>query len=715
MKAYDDMAYHLDAEHLVKILCEKVNNDDPLFFRVLVAYYMALVASMMRATVNTLDRGPIPINMYAINLSVSGAGKGHSVNVMEDQVIDQFRHNFTQSTLDLLAAQNLPKLALERATRKQSDPDTELALVQAEYDGIGPLLFAFDAATGAALRDVRHKLLMANGGALNLQIDEIGTNLTSVAEALGPYLELYDVGKIKQKYTKNTSDNKRREEIEGRTPANLLAFGTPTRLLNGGKTEEEFYAFLDTGYSRRCLFGYCRSHQHKLNLTPKETLDQRIAGNSDTFIEAMSDRLGDLADISQTHRAIQMTEPVSLLLIEYEQDCLQRALRLGEHDELRKAELSHRYFKVLKLAGAYAFIDGTSEVTEEHLYAAIKLVEDSGRAFDALLTRDRPYVKLAKYLAEVRRPVTQADLVEDLPFYKGAAATKNEMMQLAIAHGYQNNIIIKKAFSDGVEFISGETLQKTDLNDIYFSYSTDIAQGYAKEAKPVAFSDLHKMTQAQGIHWCNHAFKDGHRNEDNAIPGFNLLVLDVDHGVNLSTAKLLLEKYRALYYTTKRHTDVDNRFRILLPINYTLQMDAKDYKEFMKNLFAWLPFDVDEATGQRARKWLSHNGHYEYTDGEVLDILPFIPKTSKNEAFRSQVLDQQGMDNLERWVLNNSGEGNRNNMLHRYARILIDAGFDFEGVRQRVVSLNDKMPDKMDEAEILGTVMVTAGKAIAAR
>ncbi len=47
--------------------------------------------------------------------------------------------------------------------------------------------------------------------------------------------------------------------------------------------------------------------------------------------------------------------------------------------------------------------------------------------------------------------------------------------------------------------------------------------------------------------------------------------------------------------------------------------------------------------------------------------------------------------------------------------ILVDSGFDFEAVRQRVNGLNSKMADKLDEAEIMGTVMVTVGKAISKR
>ena len=66
-------------------------------------------------------------------------------------------------------------------------------------------------------------------------------------------------------------------------------------------------------------------------------------------------------------------------------------------------------------------------------------------------------------------------------------------------------------------------------------------------------------------------------------------------------------------------------------------------------------------------------------------------------------------------MINNTGDGNRNNQLLKYAYILVDAGFDFEGVRVRLLELNDKLPDKLEEAEIMGTIMVTVSKALAKR
>lgn len=713
MKPFDQMAYHHTSEKLVGILRDRTQRDDSLFFRIMVAYYFSIAAAQMRCTINTPDKGEIPVNMFALNLAPSGYGKTHSSNLLEEEVLSMFRQRFLEETFPILAEQNLPKLAVKRANRKSTDPDEELVRVEKEFNSSGAMLFSFDSGTSPAVKQMRHKLLMANAGSMNLIMDEVAANLVANQEVFATFIELYDKGLTKAKLIKNSSDNVRSEEIIGKTPANLLMFGVPSRLLDGAKTEEELMAMLETGYARRCFFGYVRSTSKKKSRTAEQMYDDRTNVANDIVITELSNRLESLADIINANKKLVVSKDVCITLNEYQLDCEARADRLPDHQEIQKSELSNRNFKVLKLAGTYAFIDDSPEITEEHIYNAIKLAEDSGDAFNQLLARDKPWVKLAKYIAAVGQDVTQADLAEDLPFYKGGTGYKNELMTLATAYGYKNNIIIKKSFSDGIEFLRGETLKATDLNSMLISYSADMTKDYQNERAP--FDQLHKVTQAQGMHWVNHHLNGGYRNEENAINGFSFVVIDVDGGVNLSTAKLLLKDYRALYYTTKRHTDDENRFRILLPINYELQMDAKDYREFYKNLLEWLPFDADEQCGHRCKKWLSHAGHYEYTDGNVLDALPFIPKTSKNEERKNLLNSQHSMDNLERWTINNIGDGNRNNMLLRYAMILMDGGFDFEGVRQRVMSLNEKIVDKLDEAEVMSTIMISVAKAIAKR
>ena len=711
MKNFDEIEYNPTSEKLVKILCEKTQSDNPLFFRVLVGYYFCVMASSMRCTIVTHDRGDVPVNMYALSLATSGFGKNFSSNIIENSVIHLFRQRFLEETFPLLAEVNLPKLAHRRASKRGTDPEDELIKLHKEFDSLGTLLFSFDSATPAAVKQMRTKLLMADAGAMNLIIDEAGSNLLSSIDVLTTFLELYDVGNIKQKLIKNTVENVRIEEIHGRTPTNMLMFGTPAKLLNGSKTEEELYSMLETGYARRCFFGYVKTISQTAPRTPEEVYEALTNTSSNAYLDQLSSQLENLADMSNVNKRLTMSKDTSLLLIKYRLKCDADALLLNEHEEIKKAEISHRYFKVLKLAGAYAFIENAPTVTDEHIYQAIKLAEESGVAFSQILTRDRNYVKLAKYIANTKRDVTQADLVEDLPFYRGGVAQKNEMMGLAIAYGYKNNIIIKKSISDGIEFFTGETLQVTDVSKCIVSYSNQLAEGYVNKQGP--WEDLYKLVQAPGIHWVSHHLVNGYRNEESCINGFNLVVIDVDGGIDMSTAQLLLKDYKYLMYTTKRHTDQENRFRIIFPTNFVLKMDAKDYREFMSAVYQWLPFDVDKETGQRSRKWLSNQGTYSYNEGVLFDVLPFVPKTSKNEERKARLKDQQSLDNLERWLLDTASDSGRNNTLLKYGMILVDAGFGFEDIRKKVLSLNEKLPDKLEEIEILGTVLVTVAKALA--
>ena len=86
--------YHPFSEKIVNILARKVNNDNRHFFRVLTAYYLSKVASMMRCNILTNDRDVIPVNTYVLNLMVSGTGKGHSTNILEREFVAHFKKEF---------------------------------------------------------------------------------------------------------------------------------------------------------------------------------------------------------------------------------------------------------------------------------------------------------------------------------------------------------------------------------------------------------------------------------------------------------------------------------------------------------------------------------------------------------------------------------------------------------------------------------------------
>ena len=204
----------------------------------------------------------------------------------------------------------------------------------------------------------------------------------------------------------------------------------------------------------------------------------------------------------------------------------------------------------------------------------------------------------------------------------------------------------------------------------------------------------------------------GYRNEEHVIPGFNMAVIDVDEHTDIDTFKLLLKDYKYLLYTTKRHTEEHHRFRVIFPLSHVLKLSKTDYTEFMENIYQWLPFAVDEQTSQRARKWLSASEQYWYNEGELLDALLFIPKTKKQEENKKVLKDLQALNNIERWFVAGTNKGNRSNQLVKYALLLVDAGLEKAVIESKILALNEKLADSLDESEILSTIFVTVSKKI---
>ena len=670
----------------------------------------------MRATINSPERGTIPINIYSIGLATSGFGKGHSVSIMEE-VLQEFRDEYMGVVFDQIADDALFDMAVDIAATKGSNEQEELAAITADYKRQGFAPFIFDSGTGPAVKQLRYKLLLAKNGSINFQMDEIGSNLQSNTEVLNTLLELYDLGKIKAKLVKNTPDNERGMDIVGSTPTNVLMFGTSSKLFDGAKIEEEFYSFLATGYARRCFFGIGKPPSVLSSVKPEDVYNSLVSKNQSMAMNRWQTALKKFADPRYHGIELQIPKEVGVELVAYRLQCEAMANDLPEHEEIRKAELSHRYFKALKLAGVYAFLDESGDITQMHIRQAIKVAEESGVSFGKLLTRERNFVRLAKYISVSADNLTHADLVEDLPYYPTSNTARKEMMDLAMAWSHGNHVVITKNVVQQVEFFSGSRLQETDLEKLHLSFSDHFAYNYEATEQPLDM--LPRLLAAPDHHWANHAFEGEHRKEDNVIPGFDLLTVDIDghernkegeiikYGITLEAVHELLADYTFVTATTKRHQDDEHRFRLILPSNYLLTLDKDDYKEFMNSFLMWLPFESDPTANQRSKKWLTHEDSEVHVNRgpQIVDVLPFIPKTKQNNEYVQYIADLGNIDNLERWFRNNLQDGNRNNTLLNFAMMLKDGGMAFDEIESKVLAINAASSSPLKKDEVQSTVL----------
>jgi len=710
--------YHPFSERIVDILVRKVNNDNRHFFRILTGYYLSKVASMMRCNIQTNDRDVIPVNTYVLNLMVSGTGKGHSTNILEREFVAHFKKEFLNNIFPRKAEENIQTLAQERSQARLNNGQSILPLneeyeiqldkFQRHFDRLGELAFSFDSGTSPAVKQMREKLLLASAGSMNLELDEVGSHISANTDVLNTFLELYDVGLVKQKLIKNTVENIRSEELPGNTPTNLMMFGTPTKLLDGGRVEEEFRQFLETGYARRLLFGYTVDSHRTKYASAQERYQQMVDASLARDMLAIQQTFTNFAK-RPFNPVLQMSEANSVYLIQYQMKCEDLADDMKDHMSIHKAEMSHRYYKAIKLAGAYTFADNSTEITQDHLDYAISVVEDSGEAFHTLMRKQGPYERLAHYLADCDNDVTQHELMEELPFYKGSEAQRKDLMTLATSFGYRNNIIIKKRLLDDIEFFNGETLMETDLNNLTVAMSQDIAYNFAVPDIRPPFDLLHKLTTTDGWHYTAHAFVNGHRKSENVIPGFDLLILDCDGDAPISMVKNLLEGYKFLISTTKRHTASINRFRLILPISHRIKLTTRDYSRFMENVFEWLPFPVDEGAKDIARKWAGYPGHYEYNDGAVIDATMFIPETKRSDETKAQI-SAAGAGNIERWFMAHTVKGNRANHLYRFGMVLIDAKWVLGDIVEKLENFNNSLDTPLPEDQFRNSTIKSISK-----
>lgn len=704
MKPFEQMRHHPMVETMVNVLSARTQNPDKKFFTILSCYHLTKLASMMRTQVDAQGFGNLLVNFYGINAAPSGYGKGHSTKIIEEQVINLFLNTYRDYTLPSVTEKSLVDLAVKRAQRKGTDDQEELEAVNQELRKLGAYVTNFDSGTSPAIKQFRHQLLMRQIGSINLEVDEMGNNLLANKEVMDVYLELFD-GVVKPKLTKNTNDSVRNEEIIGKTPTNMLMFGTASMLLDGAATEKMFWDMLLTGYARRCFFGFSSLEKQTKILTVQERLAALTDTSSDVALANLSLQLEKLADPNNHNFQVKIPMDVMKEILEYQIYCEGLEESFKTNDVIRRAEAKGRYFKTIKLAGAFAFLDSENQMKLEHWEAAVKVAEMSASCFYEMMAVDPPHARLAKYLAECRDPVTYADLVEELPFFPKSANVQKDLVKLAIAYGHKHNIIIKRTYADDIEFIQGESLRETNIDELTLSHSTDLATGYVSEDR-VPFSKLNVVTTQKGFHWCSHRFIDGIRRITHVIQGFNMIVIDVDGTTTIDHARNVLQDYTYHIYTTKRHSDTAHRFRIILPMSHYLKLSPEEYTEFMNNVLDILPFKTDEETTQANRKWLSNPDAKVYVnDGKLFDVLPYIPKTKKNEERKQFVDSTANMDKLERYFFNKSEEGNRNNCIFKYGSALIDAGYDLDDLNLKIKAFNGKLPKPLTDEELMNTVI----------
>lgn len=706
--------FHPLSEEMVDIICTKVQNYDKAFFRVEVAYYLAKLASNMHVRVRTATNNLMPVNAFALAFADSGYGKNYSQNIIEEQMMGMFEDTFCNVIYPEFAKKAISKKAriiAKRTGLSELEVDADL---QRDFAEMGEFLYGFPEGTSPALKQLCKAITFASVGAASLEMDEIGYNITANQEVMATLLELYDVGKTKEKLTKVTKDSKRAKSMKGVTPANVFAFGTPTTAFDGGRTEATIRGLLKAGYGRRCFFAYGDIDvKHAMEVDSDDVFVQLTDVSLNKSIDAINAKLGALASIDLVGTEMFIDKDAERFRLKYNQHCHERAVKISEYRPIERAEMMHRVAKATKLAGAYAFVDGASEITVEHLEYAIALTECSGESLKRIMNQPKAHVRLANFLCDYGSPVTEADLVEYLPFYTGSVAAKRDLITLATAYGHRNAMAIKSFEESGVIMWQGETLEPTNINELIISSSKEMADNYS--SKLASIKDLAEFCKREDANFCNHHFKNGevgkgNRSKAMTLAGVNTVVFDVDSTkFKPHILHALLKPYNHVIYETKSSTEDEPRYRLVLVLSHKAKLDDLEYKKFCKNIAAWLPVNVDLPAIQREKKYRVYAGaNMLYQDqGQNLNVMSYYPNTKEaedNMKFNT-TLQAARIKGMQKWVIHTAAKGNRNNTLYAYAKFLSEhTSYDADKITEMVKSINDKLQEPLEESELTATI-----------
>lgn len=697
---------------LTELIQSKTGIKNKHFIRLMILNQFSQVATNMRVSIKYYDGTVIPVNMYGLAMAVSGFGKGRLTNILEDELFYKFKNKFMNELAPSISVESLQNLAEDICVKNGIDQEEAMDMVMKRWNTLPKFLYNFSEATDAGLKGARERMTMAGVGGTNMMIDEIGINLEKMEDVVGTMLEVYDMAKAKSKLIKVDSNSD-----SGRVPASLFMFGTPSRLMDGSKTEARFFSMLQTGYARRTLFAYVREYESTNEVDADEILNIAKNGIVSNGTDEFADRLELLASMDWHNKEITIPDDVAKEIIKFEKiDCVNEVSKLKDHQELLRLEITHEYWKLTKMLGLIALANQTDTVTMEDFELAKEIVLDSRQVFINIMDREPNYKRLFKYIVDAEEKLTQADLVEHLHFYSSAnQATKREMMLLAMAHGYKNGAVIKETAKDGVVFYEGTQYDDIDESKIILSVSNDLAYDY--KALYGKWEDLGNVLKTN-IEYSAHHFIDGHRCLANAKPEFNIVILDIDDGTPLSLAMALMKEYKYLIGTTKSHRKskngkIEDRFRLILPLAKTISLNNEEYSQFMQNVYESLPFEVDTATKDASRKFTGvENAEIFYNEGQYLDPIEFIPNTTRANERRNRINDMTSLDNIERFFMLNASKGERNNHLIRFALMLTDGGLCYEDIEEKVLSMNDKLDNPLPVREIMSTVMNTVKKRI---
>ena len=644
-----------------------------------VHYMMGTLTGTKRVKLD-LDGDIMPIHYYGITLAPSGIGKDRAV----DEVF-----NLSSGMFDGYMA----RVASEHG---KLCAETEEAWVL-------PVL-EFNKGTSEGFAFCRATLQELGFGVTNFRVNELGDAIGSedFRNTISDLVQAYEKGDTSAKLIKGG----KAITVSG-VPVNMLVYGSPYRIKEDAKIEDRVKEMMASGLARRSFVVVGDRIEDE---SKEKTRDERLAKrNSKKDTNKEKERLAVYVDdIRQSCPLfVTVSDDAFIAYDEYSDSCRLNSRSDKRISEAIKVEIENRAWKSLRLAAMYAVFDGTKVVSEENMKDAIEWAEGRDADVKELLRRRTNEERIFDYLERHDEFVTRHQIKAEAI---GSVSKIEFEYSMEIIHEYaekRDAVIIEKI--EGVKnFYMVESVAIVDEEHIRMSISTGMAEKFLDGTGK--WSEFDKILKSD-YNYSAGSFKDNYRNKANYTGEQDVIILDVDDGINLDAAKTFFSEWDCWIATTKSHQKEKNgivcdRFRVVLLPNIKIKMDSDTYSYFMANIMDGLGGFADPSCKDSSRFYYGNKDAiiWKSDSKKKFDIKDFIPETKRHRETALEMSKISDESKLVRHFIRAAQVGSRNNELFKYGAMMRDMGEDW---KSKVIDLNSKLHEPIAEKELESTVLAS--------
>lgn len=695
--------------------------------------HLSNFASQFRRSMELWDGTIVPTNNISFVIADSGANKDSS----NSKVKKCFKKGYEKIHKELEAF--VKEEAISAATAAGEDLPGEYEVYRQYMKQIPPVFMSMTTGPGLVQHINDIGALPASAGMV--YTGELSDELAGNPHALDnikTLAEVYDLGEKEVTYTKGVEF--RSKEIKGQ-PVSALMVGSPGHILYDESTRKRFHIVFMSKMARRSWFCYAPERMAEpdfsLEDNPIQAMQEYEYGieqEAKAAIEVLRSQIDEITEgnLDLLGTSVPVGDEVFELFNVYKRYNHEVINSTNAHETVYALVRGHLQWKALKLAGAFAVMEGTKNVTLEQYVMAIRYCE----MFDQdISTFERdinkvPHESLSDFMQSNVTKENKAFIsihdIKKLGFSTSVTLAKLQELVLLCA-GYDSDGIY--SIAENTSGIHYEPIVKSDVIGISYKEvdNTKLHKAVARGADSSEMSniknelaayantgyDFYETTFAElrmllegDYSYSPYEFTGGERAKANLQGGTKWLVIDVDKSMlSADDAHFMLEGINHHVALTS-NPDNEYKYRVLIELDSYVEISAIAWKHFYSKIAEDLGLDADVLP--QSQIYFSYKGRkvLSCTDGTPLSCRDYVmyakDKEASGTADKTKAMSKNEKSQLLSdpmttfWYAFDCEKGRRSVTLYRAARHAMDLGASLEETLDLLQQINGYLTEALD-------------------